>query len=305
MTLSFQLSLYILLFSTALAAMTKGWLNTHQCLSLITYPMLPAMAAILATSYPQTTSQSIFYGYVALAATALPLVVYLLNVRLPLYGDTKEPSTVAVIPRSAKPEVVTLIRDPDLPPPTSVVPTPDDLYIGRRLIVLDGKIDNFSAKIFSQECARAVYDGANRILVQISTQGGESNWGWKVYEQLRLLHGMEGVEVNVLVMGPCYSAGVPIIMGVPLENRFATKHSRFMVHASSFVYQDGQQVPLSALDSTSLGELDHIDDNFVLGLLCENTAIQRDGLEKLLAERKDCYLTAQEAWSLGIISGTV
>jgi ATP-dependent protease ClpP protease subunit len=55
-----------------------------------------------------------------------------------------------------------------------------------------------------------------------------------------------GVKVQLVVTGMCQSAGTLLLTSVPVEQRYATRHTRFMIHTCN-VSGDGTSVQLKPI----------------------------------------------------------
>jgi ATP-dependent protease ClpP protease subunit len=139
-----------------------------------------------------------------------------------------------------------------------------------------------------------------RVTVQLQTQGGRSLAALSIRGQLRLLYETQQ-DVQVVVSGYCHSAGLSILMAVPVERRFATHESSFMIHPCSAVDDNGRLV--TELSQAQIVSMRDTNDRWIVNLIAENSAVEKSSLQELINAGQEAFLTAEEALELGLIGG--
>lgn len=128
------------------------------------------------------------------------------------------------------------------------------------------------------------------ITVLMDTYGGDINSGFAIYD---LVHRMNRrVRVDIMATGACMSMGVVILQAG--RQRLATPHTNFMLHQ------------LRGMNEGELGELrdrhkhmerlQHTLDEILIG----RSKLSAREIARL-TDRRDSYITAQEALKLNLI----
>lgn len=119
--------------------------------------------------------------------------------------------------------------------------SPDHLtYYGEehRAILLTGSIDTeLAAGVISQ--IKVLGKTPGPIFIYMNTPGGSVVDALSIYDEM-LAHDN---EITVIVNGFCYSAGLIILSGA--EQRYATRHSRFLYHPPIAYYSVSSQDEVS------------------------------------------------------------
>lgn len=71
-----------------------------------------------------------------------------------------------------------------------------------------------------------------KLVVYVSSNGGGVENGLGLHDLIRLTH-ESGIDVVMLATGKCHSTATWLMTAVPVENRYATRHARFLVHPVS------------------------------------------------------------------------
>lgn len=169
-------------------------------------------------------------------------------------------------------------------------------FINERLrqVLLIGPINEpaFAATNHTLEYLAAL--SKKPITVLMDTYGGDINSGMAIYDMMRRVD--HKCPVNIKATGACMSMGVVILQAG--RKRLATPHANFMLHQ------------LRGVNEGVLGELrdrhrhmerlqHQLDD-----ILIKRTGLTQRELTKL-TERRDYYITAEEALNLNLIDGIV
>lgn len=289
-----------------------GWklMTPHACVRLVAYPMLIWLIAAIVAPLPHEGHAVSVLGWIALAVTMMLLLIGLADELSDFLSERKSGGECSLVPRTVlgvrtpkPPPALVKAANAVLPPPTEL--TLYNLYKGRKVIRFNGDIGDYGTNVFIAACVDAIQNDEKRILVQVSTLGGKVAWALQMHEQLRLLASQPGADVCVLVIGPCQSAGVPFIMAVPVEKRWATRNSRFGIHACKSITNNGEITNPEHLSPGNKAELEHSNSVWTIDLLARNTAIDRACLTEIIEGDHDVFFSAQEALEHGVIGGII
>jgi len=160
---------------------------------------------------------------------------------------------------------------------------------------------------FFRQQAEAPKDGP--IVLELSSNGGDADLGRRIAQELRLWQEKDGREVWFLGKTYVFSAGVTIMSAIPRERRFLTVDCEVLIHERKMrkdIHLDGA---LRGCRSTILDVLAEIESGQRLerdgfALLVKGTNMTVEQIEQRVLE-KDWYLTAQEAFGIGLVGGIV
>lgn len=128
------------------------------------------------------------------------------------------------------------------------------------------------------------------IDVLMNTYGGDINSGLAIYDLIKRID--HQVPVHITVTGACMSMGVIILQAA--RKRISTPHANFMMHQLRGV-NEGVLGELRDRHK-HLERLQHVLDD----ILIKRTGLSHKELTKL-TDRRDHYITAEEALSLNLI----
>lgn len=172
---------------------------------------------------------------------------------------------------------------------------------------LYGGVGDAMLNEFFRQQAEANKDGP--IVLELSSNGGEADMGRRIAQELRLWQEKEGREVWFLGKTYVYSAGVTMMSAIPRERRFVTQDCEFLIHERKMkkdIHLDGALRGCRSAVQDVLAEIESGQrlerDGFAL--LVKGTELTVDDIEKRVME-KDWYLTANEAFNIGLIGGIV
>jgi ATP-dependent Clp protease protease subunit len=86
------------------------------------------------------------------------------------------------------------------------------------------QIDQSTSERFRDQCLAAVDQGASRLLLNMSTSGGSTNFGFTIYTFLKSLP----VPLMAINAGNIESMGM--VMFLAASERITSPHSRFLIH---------------------------------------------------------------------------
>lgn len=174
-------------------------------------------------------------------------------------------------------------------------------------IRLHGPVDEF----MFQSCI-VQFDGLierpDPVVVQLTTLGGAADTGRRLSREIRLRCESLGRRVVLVGMTNVYSAGMTIMSGFLRENRFLSSDCSLLIHERQMDGAVQFSGPLSAVRLVALGKLKEIEEGIALQnegfrTLAEGSKI---GFEEMcMLARESTYMTAQQAFDRGLVSGLI
>lgn len=95
------------------------------------------------------------------------------------------------------------------------------------------QIDQGTSERFRDQCLAALEHGATSLLLNLSTSGGSTNFGFTVYTFLKSLP----VPITAINAGNIESMG--IVMFLAASERITSPHSRFLIHPMNWYFNQG------------------------------------------------------------------
>lgn len=165
----------------------------------------------------------------------------------------------------------------------------------RREITITGAIDSDVSHVISVKLRYLTEQSKRPITIYLNTPGGSVVDGLAIYDAIKGIV-EAGVKVNIIATGACMSMGAIILQAA--TKRQATKHTSLLLHELSMV---------------NIGALGQLKDKHEEAVRLQDTLngiiMERSGLDKKklkeLVERRDLYLTAEEALKWKLIDGIV
>lgn len=108
------------------------------------------------------------------------------------------------------------------------IPVDKHLFEARQVMIV-GPITMDLARDVCQRLLALAHVSSEPITVIVSSPGGHVESGDMIHDTIGLI----GAKVNILGMGWVASAGALIYISVPVERRFATPNTRFLLHQPS------------------------------------------------------------------------
>lgn len=132
------------------------------------------------------------------------------------------------------------------------------------------------------------------VNIYLETFGGVMYSALNMYDSIKILN--EHAKTNIIAKGKCMSAGILILLSVPLEQRIATSSTTFMIHqVSSIAIGKTADMEDDVKEAKRLNEIS-------FNIIKNNTAITQEDLDKNYDRKVDWMLTAKEALKLKLIS---
>ncbi|MCE2983535.1 MAG: ATP-dependent Clp protease proteolytic subunit [Parachlamydia sp.] len=165
----------------------------------------------------------------------------------------------------------------------------------RRLFICDGVDGNLASDIIKKLWYLEISEPGKPILLVINSPGGAVDSGFAIWDQVKMISS----PVTTLVTGLAASMGSILSLCAAPKRRFATPHSRIMIHQPllSGVIK-GQATDLDIQAREMLKTRDGLIDIYV-----EATGKDFATIEKAID--RDTWMTAKEAMDFGLLDGVV
>jgi len=130
------------------------------------------------------------------------------------------------------------------------------------------------------------------ITFYLSTYGGSADDMMAIYDMMRLTK--KNRDIETIGMGKIMSAGTLILAGGTRGKRKIMRNCRVMIHAVSA----GSMGTIHNLVN-EMEEIQNIQDSYIAAL-CKETLLTKRQLKKMLDQKVNVYLTAEEAVEYGL-----
>lgn len=164
--------------------------------------------------------------------------------------------------------------------------------MNEKWIQFAASVNHNTASRFIQAVTQCLNDGAEKLNILISTQGGTVIHGKSIYNFLEALP----VEIDVYNIGQVDSIGG--VMYLAGTNRYAVQNSSFLVHAVALQVSNPTNFPEKLLKE----KIDSLkqDRESIATIYAEKTDISLDDFEKLMLE--GTTIPADNAVERGIVT---
>ena len=172
---------------------------------------------------------------------------------------------------------------------------PDLRVVGLFSEIVDEKIaEIIHAMLFMNEMNKAEEDEKKKkdIEFYLSTYGGSADDMFALYDMMKVIE--KDTDISVIGMGKVMSAGVLILAGGTKGKRKIGRNCRVLLHSVIA----GNQGPLHNL----INEMEAIQalQEMYIERLVEETKMTKKQLKKLLEQKVNIYLSAEQAVEYGI-----
>ena len=163
---------------------------------------------------------------------------------------------------------------------------------GVRIISLYGPVDEEMIEKTITSMMALSYMGGDTIQMIISTGGGLATEMFALYDVMRNVR--EDSEVVTLGLGKVMSAGVLLLAAGTKGKRKIGKHTRVMIH--------GLKTDLGGYLNDIKNDYDELRaiEKVYIDALSKETNMTKTKLRELFAERRDIFISAEEAVEYGI-----
>jgi ATP-dependent Clp endopeptidase proteolytic subunit ClpP len=135
------------------------------------------------------------------------------------------------------------------------------------------------------------------IEMYISTNGGSAADMFAIYDTMRMVRKV--CDISTVGLGKVMSAGVLILAAGSKGERRIGKNCRVMIH-NVIGHHEG---PIFTIEN-EMAEMKWTQERYI-NALCEETKMTRKVLDKLLGQKTNIYLSAEEAVKYGIADKVV
>jgi ATP-dependent Clp endopeptidase proteolytic subunit ClpP len=172
---------------------------------------------------------------------------------------------------------------------------PDMRIVGLFTEVVDEKVAEIvHAMLYMNELNKGVEDPADKrdIEFYLSTYGGSADDMFALYDMMKVIQ--QTTDISTIGMGKVMSAGVLILAGGTQGKRKIGRNCRVMLHS----VVAGNQGSLHNL----MNEMEAIQDlqEMYIDRLVEETKMTKKQLKKMLEQKVNIYLSAEQAVEYGI-----
>ncbi|MBS4167889.1 ATP-dependent Clp protease proteolytic subunit [Parachlamydia sp. AcF125] len=187
-------------------------------------------------------------------------------------------------------------KDPNSIPPPKMEEKIDRALLEARRIFLSDAVDNdTAADIIRKLWYLELTDPGKPILFVINSPGGSVDSGFAIWDQVKMISS----PVTTLVTGLAASMGSVLSLAGSHKRRFATPNARFMIHQPLI----GGVIKGQATDLEIQAKEMLKTRNALIHLYMRETGKDFATIEKAID--RDTWMTAQEAYEFGLLSGVV
>jgi ATP-dependent Clp protease protease subunit len=163
---------------------------------------------------------------------------------------------------------------------------------GVRIVSLYGPVDEEMIEKTITSMMALSYMGGDTIQMIISTGGGLATEMFALYDVMRNIR--EDIEIVTLGLGKVMSAGVLLLAAGTKGKRKIGKHTRVMIH--------GLKTDLGGYLNDIKNDYDELRaiEKIYIDALSKETNMTKTKLRELFAERRDIFISAEEAVEYGI-----
>lgn len=172
----------------------------------------------------------------------------------------------------------------------------DNIILESRRIFISDAIDNKSAK----EAIRKIWyleltNPGKEIILVINSPGGSIDSGFAIWDQIKMIRS----PVTTLVTGLAASMGSVLSLCASPGKRYATPHSRIMIHQPSISGPVTGQATDLEIHAREIIKT----KNLLVNLYVSHTGQPREAVEKALD--RDKWMNVEEAMEFGLLDKVV
>lgn len=160
-----------------------------------------------------------------------------------------------------------------------------------RLVVLHGEVNEASICNVIVQLLQLANQNHKPIHLVISTYGGSVDEMFSLYDTIKFLP----CPVHTIALGKVMSAGVLLLASGVKGKRMIGKSARIMIHPIS-----GGLIGNVFEAMNEMKEFERLQELMTSALLSE-TKMKKDEIDKLMKAGHDCFLTPEQAISMGIV----
>ncbi len=172
----------------------------------------------------------------------------------------------------------------------------DEVLLKSRRIFLSDAVDSDSAKdVIRKLWFLEIVDPGKPILLVINSPGGSVDSGFAIWDQIKMITS----PVTTLVTGLAASMGSVLSLAAAPGRRFATKHSRIMIHQPSIHGLIRGQATDLDIQAKEIMKTRHA----IVQLYVDATGKDYKIVDK--AVDRDAWMSAEEALAFGLLDRIV
>ena len=173
------------------------------------------------------------------------------------------------------------------------VSAPNEKLLKTRSILLSGEINKESADRLIKDLIVLESESSEPVRIYINSPGGDVDAGFAIYDMVRFV----SCPVIMVGMGLVASAAALVLLAVPAERRVALPNSSYLIHQPlSEMRGNATEIEIHAKQLEKMKEKINSIIAQATGTALEKVAVDTD---------RDCWLTADEALSYGLVSRIV
>lgn len=169
------------------------------------------------------------------------------------------------------------------------------IFNSNRIIFCWNVIDlGFSERVISKLLEfNKTEDKKNIITLLINSTGGNITDAFAISDVIKNLN----IKIRTIALGQCYSAAVVLLLSGTKNERYAMKHTDFLIHQYSWQNQEQTRYDELVRRRNKEDELTEKLMNFYI----RYSKLKKREIEDILKEGKDLYFNAKTALKFGII----
>lgn len=164
-----------------------------------------------------------------------------------------------------------------------------------RIVVLHGDVNEHTISHVIVQLLQLANQNHKPIHLVISTYGGSVDEMFSLYDTIKFLP----CPVHTIALGKVMSAGVLLLASGVKGKRLIGRSARIMIHPiSGGLYGNVFEAINEVKEHERL-------QNLMADALLKETKMSREEIDKIMKAGHDCYLTPEQAISMGIVDGYV
>ena len=169
------------------------------------------------------------------------------------------------------------------------------IFNSNRVIFCWNVIDlGFSERVISKLLEyNRTKDNENIITLLINSSGGNTTDAFAISDMIKQLD----IKVRTVALGQVYSAAVVLLLSGTKQERYATKHTDFLIHQYNWQSQEHARYSELMLRRDKEDEIvEKLTDFYA-----KNSKLKKKEIEEILKKGRDFYFDAKTALKFGIV----
>ncbi|RZJ25003.1 MAG: peptidase S14 [Haliea sp.] len=164
-------------------------------------------------------------------------------------------------------------------------------------------------EFFRQQAAAQKKDDPSTVVLELTTSGGNADFARRIAQEVKMWREHDGCDIYFFGKTIVYSAGVTIMSAFPVDRRFISADTVFLIHERHME----KQVTFGGALRSSLARARDIIAEIECGQRLEREGFEQlvDGsgitLDELMAKvmDQDWYVSAQDALKMRLVQGVL